>query len=127
MPACASRPRPPTSGHLGPGRGRLLRPCWTDAQTTCPETGAKTEATLYAADEFSRAAAVLDEILPRMAGHELQTQLRYYAGASHAETGAAEQAIEHLSAFVAETDHHDPLYRDAAYQLGMMLAAVGPT
>jgi serine/threonine protein kinase len=81
--------------------------------------------TLYTADKFSRAAAVLDEILPRMAGHELETMLHYYAGASHAETGAAEQAIAHLSTFVAEADHHDPLYRDAAYQLGMMLAATG--
>jgi tetratricopeptide (TPR) repeat protein len=81
--------------------------------------------TLYAADEFSRAAAVLDEILPQMAGHELQAQLHYYAGASHAETGAVLQAITHLSAFVAEADQHDPLYRDAVYQLGMMLAAMG--
>ena len=81
--------------------------------------------TLYVADEFARAAAVLDEILPMLDGIEDISLLRYYAGVSHAELGEIEPAIDYLTAFLSDANHDDPLYRDAAYQLGMMLPAVG--
>jgi serine/threonine protein kinase len=81
--------------------------------------------TLYVADEFSRAAAVLDVVLPAMTDGDDASLLRYYAGVSHAEIGNVNQAIEYLSHFLAGAAPQDPLYRDAAYQLGMMLPAVG--
>ncbi len=81
--------------------------------------------TLYLADEFSRAAPVFDVVLPVMADGSDAALLRYYAGVSHAEIGDVDQAIEYLSDFLAGADPEDPLYRDAAYQLGMMLPAVG--
>jgi serine/threonine protein kinase len=81
--------------------------------------------TLYVADEFSRAAAVFDGLLPAMADGDDTPLLRYYAGVSHAEIGDVDQAIEYLSDFLAGADPGDPLYRDATYQLGMMLPAVG--
>lgn len=81
--------------------------------------------TLYVADEFSRAAAVLDEVLPKLAGRDDAALLRYYAGVSHAEIGAVEPAIAHLTAYLSDADQQDPLYRDAVYQLGMMLSATG--
>jgi len=80
---------------------------------------------LYAADEFTRAAAILDAVLPKLDGNEDGPLLRYYAGVSHAEIGEIEPAIEYLTAFLTTADPHDPLYRDATYQLGIMLAAVG--
>src|SRR5439155_19271443 len=42
---------------------------------------------LYAADEFTRAAAILDAVLLKLDGSEDATLLRYYAGVSHAEIG----------------------------------------
>src|SRR5262249_60437418 len=46
-------------------------------------------------------------------------------GVSHAEIGNIEPAIEYLTAFLADADPYDALYRDAMYQLGTMLPAVG--
>lgn len=83
--------------------------------------------TLYVADEFSRAAAVFDAVLPAVTNGDEVLLLRYYAGVSHAEIGDVDQAIEYLSRFLAGAEPGDPLYRDAAYQLGMMLPAVGRT
>jgi serine/threonine protein kinase len=80
---------------------------------------------LYLADEFSRAATVLDVILPEMADRDDAALLRYYAGVSHAETGDIDAAINYMSSFLASADPEDPLYREAMYQLGMMLPAVG--
>ncbi len=80
---------------------------------------------LYAADEFTRAAATLDTVLPQMDGQEDAALLRYYAGVSHAEIGELEPAIEYLTAFLADADPHDALYQDATYQLGTMLPATG--
>jgi serine/threonine protein kinase len=81
--------------------------------------------TLYVADEFTRAAAVLDAILPRLEGDDDVALLRYYAGVSHAETGDIDAAVRYLTAFLDDADPSDELYRDATYQLGMMLPAVG--
>jgi tetratricopeptide (TPR) repeat protein len=81
--------------------------------------------TLYVADEFTRAAAMFDAVLPKLDGRDDAALLRYYAGVSHAEIGDIEPAIEHLSAYLAGADPHDALFRDATYQLGMMLPAVG--
>ena len=81
--------------------------------------------TLFVADEFTRAAAAFDAVLPRLEGGGDVALLHYYAGVSHAEVGDIEPAIEYLTAFLAEADRHDPLYRDATYQLGMMLPTVG--
>jgi tetratricopeptide (TPR) repeat protein len=81
--------------------------------------------TLYVADEFTRAAAVFDAVLPKLDGGDDVALLRYYAGVSHAEIGNIESAIEYLTAFLADADPSDALYRDATYQLGMMLPTVG--
>ena len=51
--------------------------------------------------------------------------LHYYAGASHAEIGEIEPAIEQLTAFLDGTESDDPLYRDAVYRLGVILPLVG--
>jgi tetratricopeptide (TPR) repeat protein len=88
--------------------------------------------TLYAADEFSRAAPVLDRILPQLAQRDGETDptvlyLRYIAGVSHAEAGDPSAAIAHLTAFIDRTTPSDPLYRDAVYQRALMLYAVGQT
>lgn len=81
--------------------------------------------TLYVADEFSRAASAFDAILPKLAGHDVAALLHYYAGVSHAEAGNIEPAIGYLTTFIADADPHDELYRDAVYQLGVMLPVVG--
>ena len=81
--------------------------------------------TLYVADEFTRAAAVFDAVLPAMAGRDDVALYRYYAGVSHAEAGEVDAAINYLSTFLADADPADSLYRDAKYQLGMMLPSVG--
>ncbi|WP_344128323.1 protein kinase domain-containing protein [Luedemannella flava] len=86
--------------------------------------------TLYTADEFSRAAPLLDEILPQLAARDGQADpavlyLRYVAGVSHAEAGDAEAAIAQFTAFLAHADQVDPLFRDAKYQRGIMLHATG--
>jgi hypothetical protein len=83
--------------------------------------------TLFTADEYSRCAIVLDEVLPLVEGGEEVDLLRYYAGTSHAEIGHAEPAVRYLNAFVERADPDDPLYRDAVYQLGIILPAVGRT
>lgn len=83
--------------------------------------------TLYVADEFTRAAAIFDAVLPAMAGRDDVALYRYYAGVSHAEAGEIGAAIDYLSAFLANADPADSLYRDAKYQLGMMLPSVGRT
>jgi serine/threonine protein kinase len=80
--------------------------------------------TLWSADEFTRAAAVFDEILPKLDGDDV-ADLYYYAGVSHGESGDIEAAIELLARFLANAEPYDPLYRDATYRLGMMLPAVG--
>ncbi|RQX00061.1 serine/threonine-protein kinase [Micromonospora inaquosa] len=83
--------------------------------------------TLWFADEFSRVAAVLDEILPKIdAGDDLAV-LHYYSGVSHAEIGNIDEAVKQLSNFLALAEPYDPLHRDATYRLGMMLPAVGRT
>ncbi len=81
--------------------------------------------TLYVADEFTRAAAAFDAVVPQSNGRDDAALLRYYAGVSHAEIGNIEPAIEYLTAFLADADSDDPLYRDAMYQLGTMLPVVG--
>lgn len=81
--------------------------------------------TLWFADEFSRVAAILDEVLPELDGADERALLHYYCGVSHAETGDVEVAIEQLSTFLAVAEPYDPLRRDAAYRLGIMLPAVG--
>ncbi|WP_200210387.1 protein kinase domain-containing protein [Micromonospora coerulea] len=83
--------------------------------------------TLWFADEFSRVAAVLDEILPQLDDGDDIAVLYYYGGVSHAEIGDIEEAIVQLTEFLARTEPYDPLHRDATYRLGMMLPAVGRT
>ena len=80
---------------------------------------------LYLADEFTRAAATFDALLPRLREGDETPLLRYYAGVSHAEIGELETAIEYLAAFLADADPRDPLYEDATFQLGALLPAVG--
>jgi serine/threonine protein kinase len=82
-------------------------------------------ATLVASDEYTRAAAVLDEILPKLDGHDDAPGLRFQAGISHAEIGEIDAAIGYLTEFLAGADPTDSMYRDALYQLGVMLPAVG--
>ena len=81
--------------------------------------------TLYVADEFTRAAAAFDAVVPRSDERDDVALLRYYAGVSHAEIGNIEPAIDYLTAFLADADPDDALYRDATYQLGTMLPVVG--
>jgi tetratricopeptide (TPR) repeat protein len=82
--------------------------------------------TLYLAEEHSRAAAILDAVLPTLNDSDSDfAELYYYAGVSHAEIGETVPAIEHLNRFVGMADSRDTLYRDAVYQLGMLLAAEG--
>ena len=88
--------------------------------------------TLYAADEFSRAAPLLDRVVPALAKRDGDANatvlyLRYIAGVSHAEAGRPEAALAHLTAFLSRTDATDQLYIDARYQRGLMLHAVGRT
>ncbi|MEV6924537.1 serine/threonine-protein kinase [Dactylosporangium sp. NPDC051485] len=86
--------------------------------------------TLHIADEHSRAAAVLDAVLPTFDGEDGDMALLYYyAGVSHAEIGETGSAVEYLTRFLAiiGADQDDQLYRDALYQLGMLLAADGRT
>lgn len=72
-----------------------------------------------------RTAAAFDAVLPLLAARDDTALMRYYAGVSHPEIGEIDAAIEQLTAFLAAADPHDALYRDATYQLGMMLAAIG--
>jgi Serine/threonine protein kinase len=88
--------------------------------------------TLYAADEFSRAAPLLNRIVPELAkrdGEENETvlYLSYIAGVSNAEAGRPEAALAHLTAFLSHTNTTDAVYIDARYQRGLMLHAVGRT
>ncbi|MEU1745805.1 serine/threonine-protein kinase [Micromonospora arida] len=83
--------------------------------------------TLWFADEFSRVAAVLDEILPKIGGGDDLAVLYYYSGVSHAEMGNIDEAVKQLTEFLALAEPYDPLHRDATYRLGMMLPAVGRT
>jgi serine/threonine protein kinase len=80
---------------------------------------------LYLADEFTRAAEVLDTVLPDIDIHDDAGVLRYYAGVSHGEAGRLDSAIEHLTAYLDGGDLDDELRRDAMYRLGVLLAAVG--
>jgi tetratricopeptide (TPR) repeat protein len=80
---------------------------------------------LWMADEFTRAAALFDEILPKLRDRDDTAVLHYYAGVSHAEIGEIEPAIEQLTAFLACAEPSDPLYRDATYRLGLMMPLVG--
>jgi len=44
--------------------------------------------TLWVADEYRRLAAVVDDLLPRLAGgDDVEPTLRYYAGVGHVELG----------------------------------------
>ncbi len=86
--------------------------------------------TLYAADEFGRAAPMLDRVIPSLVRRDGDDDphvlyLRYAAGASHAETGNAQAAIAHFTAFLHRTGADDPLYKDAKYQRALMLHATG--
>jgi tetratricopeptide (TPR) repeat protein len=81
--------------------------------------------TLYLADEFTRAARVLDALLPKLERSEDAAVLWYYAGVSHAEIGEVEPAVGYLTTYLADADPASALYRDALYQLGMMLPAIG--
>jgi hypothetical protein len=84
--------------------------------------------TLFAADEFSRAANQIGEIMSArspIAGDA--SLLRCYDGISHSEIGEVDTAIDKLRAFCADGGPADALYPDAKYQLGMMLTAIGQT
>jgi len=82
--------------------------------------------TLWVADEYRRLAAVIDDVLPRLAdGDDVEPTLRYYAGVSHAELGNVDAAIAHLQRFLEHSESYDPLHRDAAYRLGVLLSAAG--
>jgi len=90
-----------------------------------PEMRIQLATTLYAADEFTRAAATFDAVLPNLDGHEDAALLRYYADVSHAEIGNIDVAVGYLTRYLDDADPTDSLYRDAMYQLGVMLPAVG--
>jgi serine/threonine protein kinase len=81
--------------------------------------------TLFIADEYTRAAAAFDTVLPELDKDEDSAILWYHAGVSHAETGEVEPAIGYLTTFLADADPADPLYRDALFQLGSMLSVIG--
>lgn len=81
--------------------------------------------TLFMADEFTRAAAAFDAVLPHLDHNSDSEILWYHAGVSHAETGAVEPAVGYLARFLEHADPADPLYRDALFQLGTMLPVVG--
>lgn len=88
--------------------------------------------TLYSADEFRRAAPVFDEILPALAARDGDDDptvlyLRYAAGVSHAEIGAADAAVRYFTEFLAQAATDDALYRDAKYQRALLLHATGHT
>jgi hypothetical protein len=89
-------------------------------------------ATLYTADEYSRAAPLLELVIPdherRDGGrHPAVLYLHYVAGVSFAECGDPDAAIRHFNAFLAGADSGDALYRDAKYQRALMLHATGHT
>lgn len=81
--------------------------------------------TLFLADEFTRAAAAFDAVLPDLDQEEGPSIVWYHARVSHAEAGEVEPAIGYLTAFLAGADPDDPLYRDALFQLGVMLPVIG--
>jgi len=81
--------------------------------------------TLFIADEFTRAAAAFDTLLPELGKDADLAILWYHAGVSHAETGEIEPAIGYLTTFLEDADPADPLYRDALFQLGTMLPVIG--
>lgn len=81
--------------------------------------------TLFMADEFTRAAAAFDAVLPHLEQNPDTAILWYHAGVSHAESGAVEPAVGYLTRFLTGADPADPLYRDALFQLGTMLPVVG--
>jgi tetratricopeptide (TPR) repeat protein len=87
--------------------------------------------TLYMADEFTRAAAVFDEVLPKLHGSDDVALLRYYAGVSPAEIGDIEAAIEYPTAFLTDVDPDDALYRDSIHvnaldrRIGQIRAKIG--
>jgi serine/threonine protein kinase len=81
--------------------------------------------TLFIADEFTRAVAAFDAVLPELDKGEDSAILWYHAGVSHAETGDIEPAIGYLTTFLEDADPADPLYRDALFQLGIMLPVIG--
>ena len=88
--------------------------------------------TLYTADEYGRAVPLLDQAVPALAerygdGDATVLYLRYAAGVGHAETGDADAAIRHFTAYLQRADPTDPLYRDAKYQRALMLHATGRT
>jgi hypothetical protein len=75
---------------------------------------------------------LLDQAVPALAerygdGDATVLYLRYAAGVGHAETGDADAAIRHFTAYLQRADPTDPLYRDAKYQRALMLHATGRT
>lgn len=96
------------------------------------EVGLDLAVALHDGDEFTRAAALLDQWLPALAQRDgdddpYAQYLRYAAGSSHAEIGNPDDAVRYFTAFLGHTDESDPLYRDAKYRRGIMLHASGHT
>jgi serine/threonine protein kinase len=86
--------------------------------------------TLYTADEFSRAASLLDETISALAERDGEndktvTYLRYIAGVTRAEIGDVDEAIQYFNGYLKLADVDDPPYRDAKYQRALMLHASG--
>ncbi|MDP9792960.1 serine/threonine protein kinase [Catenuloplanes nepalensis] len=82
---------------------------------------------LSLAEESTRAAAVLDEVLLQLDGDERAPELRYQAGASHAAIGNFDIAVRYLTSALTDAGADDTFRRDASYQLGLLLPLVGRT
>lgn len=96
------------------------------------EVGLDLAVTLHDADEFTRAADLLDQLLPKLVERDGDDDpyvqyLRYAAGSSHSEIGNPDDAVRYFTAYLGHTDASDPLYRDAMYRRGIMLHASGHT
>ncbi|BCJ77433.1 hypothetical protein CS0771_69770 [Catellatospora sp. IY07-71] len=92
------------------------------------EVGFDLAVALYDADEYGRAAGVLDELLPGLARRDGDADpdvqyLRHAAATSNAEIGNVDTAIGYFTDFLAHADSGDPLYRDALYSRGLLLHA----
>jgi serine/threonine protein kinase len=80
---------------------------------------------LHLAEEHTRAAAVLDEVISQLGDDDRAAELRYEAGVSYAASGELDTAVHYLTAALADAGIEDTFRRDASYQLGMLLPAVG--
>ncbi|GAA2395401.1 hypothetical protein Cme02nite_55610 [Catellatospora methionotrophica] len=94
------------------------------------EIGLDLALALYDGDEFTRAADLLDRLLPELVLRDGDDDayvqyLRYAAGTSHAQIDSADDAVRYLTDYLAHADANDPLYRDAMYSRGIMLHASG--